>query len=151
MRISSLLAAATLFASLSHADDDRDRIIESSSLVPCMENSNFYASLFRVTFTPNNRTLTYEINGESKVNSMVVLDLQVNAYGYPALRKKINPCSGNDLKGLCPMTTGSMANMKSNFILDKDTMKQIPGEFRSLKSDAQNLMPLQVSSTISQI
>jgi hypothetical protein len=126
MRISSLLAVTALTA-VTHAANDRDRIIESSSLVPCMKNSNFYASLFKVAFTPGNRTLTYQIDGESTVSSYVVLDLQLHVYGYPALKKVIDPCSGNDLKGLCPMTTGSMDDMKSNFVLDEDAMKQIPG------------------------
>jgi hypothetical protein len=102
------------------------RLIESSSLVPCMKNSSFYASFFRVAFTPDNQTLTYEINGDSKVSSYVVLDLQVSGYGYNVVHKVLDPCEGSDFKGLCPMTSGSMANMKSNFILGQDTVSQIP-------------------------
>ncbi|KAF2671609.1 TRP-domain-containing protein [Microthyrium microscopicum] len=110
--------ASALFAQTGHAT----RLIESSSLVPCMKNSSFSANMFHVVFTADNSTLTYEINGESHVSSKIILDVNVVGYGYPVVQIKVDPCESADLKGLCPMISGPIPDMKSNFILDKKAL-----------------------------
>lgn len=70
MRLSlakSLLALAATALPFVAADDERR--IESKSLNPCMSNSSFSATLFNVVFTPNNRSLAFNIEGISRASA----------------------------------------------------------------------------------
>lgn len=102
------------------------RFIESKSLNPCMENSNFSASLFQVTFTPDNNSLAFNIDGNSAISGDVTADLLVIAYGYTAVRETMDPCKLK-LQGLCPMSMGNI-NINSNIPIPGDVVKQIPGK-----------------------
>ncbi|KAF2396755.1 TRP-domain-containing protein [Trichodelitschia bisporula] len=102
------------------------RMIESTSLNPCMANSSFTATFFNVVFTPDNATLAYNINGESEVSAYVTLDIQVSGYGYDVYHKTLDPCSDPSLKGVCPMSAGSLQNLRSNAPLPADAIKQVP-------------------------
>lgn len=102
-----------------------ERMIESKSLNPCMSNSSFSATLFNVVFTPDNKTLSFNIVGVSDISGNVTADLEVFAYGFRALKQTLDPCSSADLKGLCPMNTGQI-NIESNFQFDEDTIKNVP-------------------------
>lgn len=101
------------------------RLIQSDSLISCMENSNFTASLFNVVFTPDNYSLAFNINGVSSISGNVTAELQVIAYGYVAMRQTLNPCEMK-LDGLCPMNTGPIQS-HSNVPISKDAVSQIPG------------------------
>jgi hypothetical protein len=101
------------------------RLIESKSLNPCQDNSNFTATLFNVIFTPDNRTLAFDVVGVSSITGNVTAELHVIAYGFNALREKLDPCR-MDLAGLCPMNTGQI-NIQSNIKLDKEVVDKIPG------------------------
>lgn len=103
------------------------RLIESNSLNPCMDNSSFSATLFNVIFTPDNRTLSFNIVGVSEISGNVTMEVVALAYGYSALKKQLDPCQSADLKGLCPMNTGQI-NIESNYILDKSVVNQVPGQ-----------------------
>lgn len=124
------------------------KLFESTSLNNCMKGSAFSASLFRVTFTPNNRTITYNVKGFSEIQANVVLDVKVWIYGFElkldALKKPFDPCEptpdpktgkdGPKFAGLCPMNAADL-EMNSNFVMDppksanddNDIMKKIPG------------------------
>ena len=102
------------------------RFIESKSLNPCMENSNFSASLFQVTFTPDNNSLAFNIDGNSAISGDVTADLLVIAYGYTAVRETLDPCKLN-LQGLCPMSMGNI-NINSNIPIPGDVVSKIPGK-----------------------
>jgi hypothetical protein len=121
-RLSSLLAAAAAILPLASGV----RLIESKSLNPCMENSKFSATLFNVVFTPDNFTLSFNVVGVSDISQNVTAEIEVLAYGYKAVRRELDPCSSPDLKGICPMNRGPV-DIESNFILDKETIKQVPG------------------------
>ncbi len=101
------------------------RLIESRSLNPCQENSNFTATLFNVVFTPDNRTLTFDVVGVSSIQGNVTAELQVIAYGFTALTQKLDPCT-MDLGGLCPMSTGQI-KIQSNIHISQDVINKIPG------------------------
>ena len=76
MRLSlsrSLLALAA--TALPFAAAAGERLIESKSLNPCMSNSSFSATLFNVVFTPNNRSLAFDIEGISNIAGKVEADL----------------------------------------------------------------------------
>jgi hypothetical protein len=115
-----LLAAATLpFASA-------ERVISSSSLNPCQANSSFSATLFQVAFTPNNRSLGFNIEGVSNIAGKVNAELELLVYGYSALKQNLNPCDNKELEGMCPMNAGNL-EIKSNLDISADVMSHIPG------------------------
>jgi hypothetical protein len=101
------------------------KLIESKSLNACQSNSSFTASLFNVVFTPNNRTITFDIVGVSSIQGNVSFGIEVTAYGYSLLKETLNPCNMN-LNGMCPMSTGQI-DIQSNLQLDQSTVDQIPG------------------------
>lgn len=101
------------------------RLIESKSLNTCQDNSSFTASLFNVVFTPNNRTLTFDVVGVSSIQGNVSFGIEVFAYGYRFIKQTLNPCN-MDLAGMCPMSTGQI-DIQSNLVLDEDTVNKIPG------------------------
>ncbi|KAL9617277.1 MAG: hypothetical protein Q9160_007904 [Pyrenula sp. 1 TL-2023] len=115
--ISTFLAFSPLATAL--------RLIESKSLNPCQDNSNFTASLFNVVFTPDNNTLAFNVVGVSSIQGNVTAELQVIAYGLTAVKQKLDPCT-MDLDGLCPMSTGQI-NIESNIVVPEDAIRQIPG------------------------
>lgn len=100
------------------------RLIESKSLNPCMENSNFTASLFNVVFTPDNKTLMLDINGVSSISGNIVAEVEVIAYGYTVMKQELDPCKMN-LEGLCPMNTGQI-DQKFNIPVPAEVIPKIP-------------------------
>lgn len=103
------------------------KLLESSSLNPCMANSKFSATLFNVLFTPQNGSLTFTINGVSAISGNVTAQLDVIAYGLNIYKKIINPCDEKDFAGLCPMNTGPIV-LKSSTTIPQSTVKGIPGK-----------------------
>ena len=99
-------------------------LIESKSLNPCQDNSSFTATLFNVIFTPDNNTLAFDVVGVSSITGNVTAELEVIAYGYVAVRQKLDPCTMN-LQGLCPMNTGQI-NIQSNIEIPPDVKSRIP-------------------------
>lgn len=128
MRFSSLSRPAWLsFAALTFLSPVTSalRLIESKSLNPCQDNSSFTATLFNVIFTPDNGSLAFDVVGVSSINGYVTAELDVIAYGYSALKQKLDPCKDN-LQGMCPMRPGQI-NIQSNIVVDMDVVKRIPG------------------------
>jgi len=107
------------------------RLIESKSLNPCLANSSLSATLFHVIFTPDNKTLTFNIVGVSTISGNVTIELEVIAYGYTAMRQQLNPCDSKDLDGMCPMNAGPL-NIGSNIPISDEVIKSIPGMLPSL-------------------
>ncbi|KAK3309066.1 uncharacterized protein B0T15DRAFT_491598 [Chaetomium strumarium] len=126
MRWSSLrpLAAVASVAALA-SPALAEPILQSNSLNACQENSGFSASLFKVTFTPNNQTANVDIVAVSSVQGSVIFDVQILAYGFEVIRKRVNPCDAG-LAGLCPMTAGKIP-LNFNLNVGKDAISQIPG------------------------
>lgn len=91
-----------------------------------MTNSSFSATLFKVVFTPDNQTLTFNIVGVSEIAGYVKAQARVYAYGFEAFEQTLNPCTEDDLSGLCPMSTGQI-NIESNAQIPEDVIGNIPG------------------------
>ena len=102
------------------------KLIESNSLNLCQDSSNFTATYFSVTFTPNNRTLSFAFDGVAAISGKVTAELILDAYGYEALRQKMDPCEMN-LPGLCPMNTGPIDVPRANIKVPEDVVQKIPG------------------------
>ena len=103
------------------------RVIESTSLNTCMSNSQFSATLFNVTFTPDNGALIIKINGYSSISGNVTALLKVIAYGYTAMEKALDPCTMKGFEGMCPMSTGQIT-LNSQIDVDGGVASQIPGK-----------------------
>jgi hypothetical protein len=124
LSIASLISTVLVaFAPVVYAGE---RILTSSSLNPCMSNSNFSATLFDVAFTPGNRTLNFDVIGVSSITGNVTIDLAVFAYGLQVYTQTIDPCDSEDLSGLCPMNVGQI-NLQSNAQIPGDQLSKVPG------------------------
>lgn len=100
------------------------RLIQSTSLTECMDNSNFSASLFQVTFTPDNYSLAININGISSISGNITAEVTVTAYGFTFLTEELNPCDLK-LEGLCPMQAGSIP-IDTTITVSKSVVESIP-------------------------
>lgn len=100
-------------------------MITTSSLATCMDNSSLSATLFQVVFTPDNRTLKFDIIGITTINGNVSISLTLIAYGLSVLTKTLNPCDAN-LAGLCPMSTGQL-DLPGTLQVPQSVINSIPG------------------------
>jgi len=102
-------------------------ILRSTSLSPCMVNSGFSATLFNVSFTPDDGQLKIQIKGGSTIVGEVMAKVIVLAYGFPVMSQSLDPCTTEGLRAMCPMT---LLPLDLNFqqTIDKATVDQIPGE-----------------------
>lgn len=123
MRFSLSVATVSALSIISHVS--ATRLLQSSSLATCQDNSSFTASLFDVVFTPDNRTAAFNINGMSTVTGNVTFQVTIKAYGYSIYSGTLDPCSVKDLSGLCPMTVGSL-NIPFNQELSQADVDKIP-------------------------
>lgn len=104
------------------------RLLESTSLATCLEDSKFTATLFDVSLTPQNNSLNFDVVGLSTIQGKVTIEIAVFAYGLKIYTQTINPCDDRaSFGGMCPMQEGPI-NIKANQMLSADTLKSIPGE-----------------------
>lgn len=103
-----------------------ENMLSSTSLNPCQANNHFSATLFDVVFTPDNGTLTWDINGVSTLTGNVSIEMSVIAYGLNVFSNTINPCESSELVGMCPMREGPL-DLKANAVLSQDALSSIPG------------------------
>lgn len=99
---SSRVALSALILSLFVLDVSAVRVFESSSLATCQDSSNITASLFDITFTPDNQTLVVNLVGEAYITGNVTFKVQAAAYGYTFLEETLNPCT-EGLSAFCPL------------------------------------------------
>ncbi|ODV66425.1 TRP-domain-containing protein [Hyphopichia burtonii NRRL Y-1933] len=98
--------------------------IRSSSLLTCMDNSEFTASHFDVIYYPNNRTVYYDISAIVNIDTKVSASIELIAYGVTAFTKNISFCSLN-YAAICPLSTGHL-DLNSHYKLGKSVTSQIP-------------------------
>ncbi|KAL7629694.1 putative flavin carrier protein 3 [Parahypoxylon ruwenzoriense] len=107
-RAASLLGALS-FASVVSPAAAAERILQSTSLNSCQENSGFTASLFNVVYTPSQGTAHVNISAISTIEARVVFDIDITAYGYSIIHRVIDPCDVG-LAGFCPMISGKLGD-----------------------------------------
>lgn len=90
-----------------------------------MENSGFSATTFDVTFTPANRTITYDISANVELSGNYTAIVTVYAYGIKIIQKNLNPCTMN-LDQLCPLAPGTI-DIESHSTIDSSDINSIPG------------------------
>jgi hypothetical protein len=69
--------------------------------------------------------LSFEVIGISKLTGNFSLDIEVSAYGYVAVKERLDPCKSG-LDGMCGMQPGSI-ELESNIVLEDDVKDMIPG------------------------
>ncbi|KAL7662506.1 ML-like domain-containing protein [[Candida] zeylanoides] len=121
MLVNVAVAWLLVFASGAHA---LKRIV-SSSLLTCMDNSQFAASHFDVVFYPHNNTVFFDVMAISNINANVTANVQLIAYGLNIVEKNISLCS-LDYPSICPLSTGHM-DLNSHYTISKDITRDIPG------------------------
>lgn len=125
MRLSMISPFIAITSILSFAQyASAEKLLKSSSLNTCQDNSSFTASLFNVVLTPDNRTVSFDIVGVSSVSGNVSFGIDIIAYGISIYTKDLNPCNVG-LNGMCPMTNGPL-DILSNVQLDQSVINQIP-------------------------
>ncbi|KAI1466955.1 TRP-domain-containing protein [Daldinia caldariorum] len=118
----SPLLAALYFASAILPVESK-RILQSTSLNICQENSGFTASLFSVVFNPDTNKASVNITALSTIEAKVEFDVDISAYGYRFEHIVVKPCDLG-LAGFCPMVSGKLGNP---FDIDvPDAASQIP-------------------------
>lgn len=122
-------------------------MIESTSLIPCMANSRFSATLFNITFSPDDATLSIRVNGIASMTGKVTAKLTVIAYGFSAMEKTLDPCDPNleGFQGMCPMTPGQLTLM-STIPVDANVANKIPAIAYQVP-DIDGIARIQVFST----
>lgn len=125
LSVSALISALLLALSASFVTAD-ESYLTSTSLDSCQQNNSFSASLFDVTFTPNNASIAFHIVGVSTVSGHVTIELVVYAYGLKAYTTYIDPCASG-YEGLCPMQAAPL-DIDSNRPVDSDSLKKVPCE-----------------------
>lgn len=101
------------------------RVLKASSLVTCMENSLLSASYFDVIFNPDDGSLHYTLDFTSEISDYIIADVDVYAYGFKIISRKIDLCSLN-WKQFCPLFPGSV-EVDSIEYISKEYISQIPG------------------------
>lgn len=119
---SSVAAALLSFATFTSAV----KVFQSSSLDVCQDDSIVTASLFRVVFTPDNKTVSVDVVGESQVTGNFTLDVEASAYGYSFLKKTVNPCDLG-LQSLCPLTSPEISFDQTFRNISTSIIGSIPG------------------------
>jgi hypothetical protein len=102
------------------------RVLESTSLVTCQENSGFQASKFHVIFNPETGKINVDLIATSSIEGNAVFDVQVSAYGYPIQTLIVNPCDVG-FRGLCPMVSGRFGDNPFSVDVPGDALSKIPG------------------------
>ncbi|EGW33970.1 uncharacterized protein SPAPADRAFT_135246 [Spathaspora passalidarum NRRL Y-27907] len=108
--------------------------ITSTSLLTCMDNSQFTASLFQIYFFPDNNTFTFNVNAISSIdNKNVTANVNLIAYGLNILQRNISLCSldyqdqfNSKNNPLCPLTSGHL-DLSSSYEVSSSVTKDIPG------------------------
>ncbi|KAI1652701.1 TRP-domain-containing protein [Daldinia decipiens] len=108
LSIGSPLLAVISFASII-LPVTAERILQSTSLNICQENSGFTASLFSVIYNPATDKASVNISAISTIEAKVEFDVEITIYGYSFMRTTVKPCDLG-LAGFCPMSPGKTSD-----------------------------------------
>ena len=104
-----------------------ERVISSTALEACQDNSTFTASLFNIIFTPDNHSLALNVVGESSSEGNVTLEVHAAAYGYTFLTESIDPCTQSSLSSLCPLQSFEINFDTAYSNISESVIHRIPG------------------------
>ncbi|KAL6454238.1 FLC2 Flavin carrier protein 2 [Candida maltosa Xu316] len=132
--LSSVRSVAVLWIAFLFSLTNATQYIKSSSLLTCMDNSQFTASFFNIVFYRQNNTVDFNIVALSSIdNKTVGANVNLIAYGLNVLQRNVSLCDIDyDNKGnsknnpLCPITSGHL-DLDSTYTLGSSVTKDIPG------------------------
>lgn len=101
------------------------RNLIATSLVSCMENSQLTSNSFDVIFNPDDRSLHYNLDLTTEIDSYIYADIDVYAYGFKIITKMVDLCD-IDWKQFCPVHPGRI-EIESIEYISKDLVNEIPG------------------------
>lgn len=78
---SALIGLIILLASKVNLAEAKRKLV-ATSLVTCMENSQLSANSFDVVFNPDDRSLHYDLDMSTQIDSYIFADIDVYAYGF---------------------------------------------------------------------
>lgn len=105
-----------------------ERVIRANALLTCMANSQVSANTFDVVFSPDNRTVSFDIDAITTLDGHFVAKVTVVAYGIDIITEKIDLCKlGSSTSPICPLAPGRIAGLKGTQELSESLVKQIPG------------------------
>ena len=123
MRFSPVPALLAALAAFGPALVAGERMLTSTALSSCQDDSQFSASLCHVVFTLGNNTAAFPVVAMSTVEDYIVFNIDVRAYGYSVIHKQLDPC---DMKlNMCPMQAMRFQN-NFNVKVDPDVIKNLP-------------------------
>ncbi|KAL6948308.1 hypothetical protein ACO0OE_002338 [Hanseniaspora uvarum] len=99
--------------------------IKTTSLLTCMDNSQFSSTFFDVAYYPKNKSVVFNIEATTTISSKIMIEFQVITYGLIVITKTLNLCSLNE-KSLCPMNAGRI-DVSSTYTITSDLVNEIPG------------------------
>lgn len=113
---------------MAHSNDTEQhyKYLKTSSLLTCMDNSEFSASYFDVRYYPHNETFVFNIDAMTAISGNISLKAEVITYGVTVMQKEFDLCSLHE-KTLCPLSAGRI-NVESSYQMkNSDITKSIPG------------------------
>lgn len=102
-----------------------NRVLNASSLVPCMANSQLTAKTFQVSFNPDTKSLSYNLDLNTTINGYVTANVAVYAYGFAVINETVDLCK-LPFKQFCPLYSGEVIVNSVETILTK-FVDMIPG------------------------
>lgn len=124
---SMLLFSTLLLSTLTYAQQQTS--LYSTSFGPCCSNcTQFTTSAFNVSLAPSNRTLTYQLSGESTFEGQTSLTTTIFQDGNRVLYQSTSdPCVTPALPQLCPIASGSL-NVSVNQELPQKALDALPDD-----------------------
>lgn len=109
-----------------HADNvaANSRHLRTSSLLTCMENSEFTASYFDVRYYPGNQSVVFKIDATTTISDNVTVKAELITYGLKVLEQTFDLCTLNEAT-LCPLSAGRI-DVRSSYTIGNDITKDIP-------------------------
>ncbi|AMD20564.1 HDL180Cp [Eremothecium sinecaudum] len=113
-----------------------DRHMKISSLLTCMQNSQFQSTKFDVKFSPETNKVNFVIDARTTLTDEIVAEVDLIAYGVVALRRQIDFCNAG-IQALCQPKVGRI-DINSSYTLSESITKMIPSVVYSIPDlDAQ--------------
>lgn len=101
------------------------RSLFATSLVTCMQNSQLSSNSFNVTFNPDDRSLYYNLDMTTSIDSYIYALVDVYAYGFKIITKEVDLCNIG-WKQFCPVHPGNI-QIESIEYISKEYTDEIPG------------------------
>ncbi|ODV85428.1 hypothetical protein CANARDRAFT_198405 [[Candida] arabinofermentans NRRL YB-2248] len=101
------------------------RYIRSTSLLTCMEDSEFSSTYFDLTFYPGNHTAVFDIDATSLINGKIKAVYSIVVYGLNVYEDSLDLCD-LDYSTVCPISSGKF-NVEGTYSVDASISDQLPG------------------------